>query len=311
MLRNSFNYLLFLLLIGSLESCQQKKSNDLKTVYLLDQNYSFPYTINEPDKKYELKEKLREISGLAYFSTHSLFCINDEEGIIYKYNLEKEEISKQYKFDKSGDYEAIEMVDSLVYILRSDGHIFKVSKYKEKDHSSQKIGTFLNAGNDAEGLGYEKESNSLLVACKGNPGGRKAYYGKKAIYRYSLDKDKLEPVPAFLIDLEKIRNVLGVKGYGRMSVKLMEYINPSEGDVTFQPSAVAVHPFSKNIYVLGSVGKLLIVLNPKGEMLAILKLSRKNFRQPEGLCFAPDGTMFISNEGKGCKANILKFNYKN
>lgn len=299
-----------LILVFFLEACAKQKE-DNKMIYLFDNYTKFPYDIYKPAKVFELNDQLREISGLTYYNEKSLLCINDEKGIIYKYHLKKKEITKKYEFDKSGDYEGIEMIDSLVYVLRSDGNIFEVNHLKEKDISSVKQSTFLNAGNDTEGLAYDTESNSLLIACKGNPAKNNRYKGKRAIYKYSLDKKELQHKPSYLIDQAKIRRLLKFNGYARFSVRLLENINPSQGDLTFQPSAIAIHPISKNLYVLGSVGKLLIVLNPDGKILSIVKLKRKIFRQPEGICFSPDGTMFISNEGKGSKGNILKFKYKN
>ena len=125
-----------------------------------------------------------------------------------------------------------------------------------------------------------------------------------------MEKNELSKTPKYLVDLGQIRKILEFDAYSSFSVRLMENINPSEGDITFQPSAIAIHPISKNLYVVGSVGKILVVLSPKGDIQAIVKLKRKIFRQPEGICFAPDGTMFISNEGRGKKANILKYSYK-
>lgn len=297
-----------LALVFFLEACAQKK--DQKMIYLSETYDKFPYEIYEPDNTYELKDNLREISGLTYYSKNSVLCVNDEKGVIYKFNHKKKEVTKKYEFGRPGDYEGVEMVDSLVYVLRSDGKIYKVDQLKTKNINSVKRSTPLNAGNDTEGLGYDPSTNSLLVACKGSPAHSNLYKGKKAVYEFSLDKNELSKTPKYLIDLRQIRKILEFDAYSSFSVRLMENINPSEGDITFQPSAVAIHPITKNLYVVGSVGKILVVLSPKGEIQAIVKLKRKIFRQPEGICFAPDGTMFISNEGRGKKANILKYSYK-
>ncbi|WP_162845356.1 SdiA-regulated domain-containing protein [Labilibaculum antarcticum] len=265
--------------------------------------------ISEADEEFMLKNELREISGLSYFNDHSLLCVNDEKGTIYKFSLKKKEITKKYKFDRSGDYEGVEVVGDQVFVLRSDGNVFAVDHMRDEDILSVKNNTQLNAGNNTEGLGYDSKSNSLLIACKGNPGIDEKFEGKRAIYKYSLDSNILSDFPAFLVDQERIREILDFNGYTNFAITLLESINPSEGDVTFQPSGVAMHPITNNLYVIGSVGKLLIVLSPEGEMLAVVKLRRSMFRQPEGICFTPDGTMFISNEGKGSVATICRFNY--
>ncbi|NOU61803.1 SdiA-regulated domain-containing protein [Marinifilum caeruleilacunae] len=298
-----------LAIVFFLEACAQKKEQ--KMIYLSENYEKFPYDIYEPNKKFEMKDELREISALTYYSENSVLCVNDEKGVIYKYNHKKKEVTKKYEFDHPGDYEGIELIDSIVYVLRSDGKVFKVENFKDKKKiNSVKRSTHLNAGNDTEGLGYDPNTNALLVACKGSPAHSKKYHGKRAIYEFSIEKNELSKTPKYLIDQDQIRKILEFDAYSRFSVQLMENINPSQGDITFQPSAVAVHPITKNLYVLGSVGKILVVLNPAGEIQAIVKLKRKIFRQPEGICFAPDGTMYISNEGRGQKANILKYRFK-
>lgn len=309
MSRILFFYLIITSFLVFFESCAQK-SADSKLIYELDSTYTFPYLINEADETFILKDELREISGLSYFNDHSLLCINDEKGTIYKFSLKKKQITKKYKFDRAGDYEGIEVVRDQVFVLRSDGVVFAVDHMRNEDILSVKYKTQLNAGNDTEGLGFDSNCNSLLIACKGNPGIDENFDGKRAIYKYSLDSNQLSDFPAYLIDQERIREVLEFNGYSNFAVTLLESINPSQGDVTFQPSAVAIHPITKNLYVMGTVGKLLIILSPEGKMLALVKLKRSIFRQPEGICFTPDGTLFISNEGKGRAANIYKFNYK-
>lgn len=305
-------FLIFCLTLTSFlvffESCDQKPV-DSKLIYELDAGYKFPYLITKADETFIVKNELREISGLSYFNDHSLLCINDEKGIIYKFSLKKKEITKKYKFDRSGDYEGIEAVGDQVFVLRSDGNVFAVDHMRDEDILSVKYNTPLNAGNNTEGLGFDSKSNSLLIACKGNPGINEKFKGKRAIYKYSLDSNELSDSPAYLIDQKRIREILDFNGYTNFALTLLESINPSEGDVTFQPSAVALHPITNNLYVIGSVGKLLIVLSPEGEILAVVKLRRSIYRQPEGICFTPDGTMFISNEGKGRAANIYRFNY--
>jgi sugar lactone lactonase YvrE len=39
----------------------------------------------------------------------------------------------------------------------------------------------------------------------------------------------------------------------------------------------------------------------------MIRLNRKLFPQPEGICFSPDGKLFISTEGKGQPGKIMLF----
>jgi len=56
---------------------------------------------------------------------------------------------------------------------------------------------------------------------------------------------------------------------------------------------------------------MLIILNPKGEIEDLIPLDPKIFRQPEGICFSPNGDLYISSEGKGKSGYILKFDKNN
>ena len=60
----------------------------------------------------------------------------------------------------------------------------------------------MGADNDVEGLCYDPKNNSLLLACKGNPG--KKYKGNRAVYEFSLDRKKLNKKPKFLLPVKEI-----------------------------------------------------------------------------------------------------------
>ncbi|MBK7408618.1 MAG: SdiA-regulated domain-containing protein [Saprospirales bacterium] len=80
--------------------------------------------------------------------------------------------------------------------------------------------------------------------------------------------------------------------------------------MAFAPSALAIHPLTGHLYLLSSVGKLLVVLDREtGAIIYVQKLKKSVHPQPEGICFDPDGTMYISNEGKDGNGLIHKFAY--
>lgn len=78
----------------------------------------------------------------------------------------------------------------------------------------------------------------------------------------------------------------------------------------FAPSALAIHPFTNEIYVISSVNKQLLVLSEDGKIKASYELTSKEFKQPEGMAFAANGDLYISNEGRGGDGNILLFRYQ-
>jgi len=273
--------------------------------------YYFPYNLDKPHEIYSLPEYLKEISGLSYYKKNKIVCVQDEKAKLVEYDLKKNEIDERHEFGKDGDFEGIEIAKKKVYVLRSDGKIYAVKNFSKKDSKKKEYHTPLSIKNDCEGLGYDSISNSLLIACKGKPSieGGKKYKGKKAVYQFYLEGKEFNKTPFLLIDLDEILDLEKKSAYEKLSYKLVKEIDES-GDVRFQPSGIAIHPKTNNIYIIAAVGNSLLVYNRSGELLKIEKLHKKLYKQPEGICFKPNGDLYISNEGDGGKAKILKFKYR-
>jgi uncharacterized protein YjiK len=275
----------------------------------LEENYHFPYNLQSPNKDRQLSKQLVEISGIACLDTARLACVQDEKGRIYIISFPEAKIEEQIVFADHGDFEGIAVVDKTAWILKSSGDLYKVDDYLEKDKvRTTKFETELSKKNDTEGLTFDAAHKRLLIACKGYPF-IDTDHGKhkRAIYEFDLEKEALNPTPIFILDLDEIKDFRGYNTMTKWGIKLLSKIDQNKGDVSFQPSDLAIHPFTKNIYVIGSVGDLLVILNPEGNVLAMIDLDDKLFRQPEGISFDENGMMYISNEGKETRATILAF----
>lgn len=286
---------------------------DKKHTLFEHKNYSFPYNINNPDSKWELPKKLVEISGLGYIDKHRLACVQDEKGNIYIFNLKTGEVEHKVDFGDDGDYEGVEIIGKDAWVLKSNGTLFLVPNYlKELEPEVNKFPTALSGKNDAEGLAYDPIDHKILIACKGHPFVvEKAGKEFKAIYTFDLETKLLDLKPFFLIEMDTIKYYKNYNTMTQMGVELLAYFDHSKGDLSFQPSGIAVHPKTGNIYVLGSVGNLLLVFSRSGDMMAMIDLKSKIHPQPEGICFSPEGILYISNEGGDeNKGTILKFEIK-
>ncbi len=258
---------------------------------------TFPYNLATPEQVIELPKHLKEISGLTYLGKNQLAGIQDEDGYIFLFDLKKGKEEEKIKFQKDGDYEGIAKAGKKIFILRSDGTLFKVKDVDTKKQETKKYNTHLNVDNDTEGLCYDKKHDRLLIACKDDPGEGKKLKGKRAIYAFDLKKKELKKKPVYKIDLKEVKHWLEERGEG---VKNFQ----------FKPSGIAVHPLTGEVYIIATAGKLLVVLNESGDIQHVHKLSSFMFKQPEGIAFTEKGDLLISNEGKWGKGNILRFKYQ-
>lgn len=272
--------------------------------------FTFAYQLNDPFSTVKLPNKMQEISGLSVApNVDHLFAINDEAGNIYTIHKKTGKIVQKDDFGKSGDYEGIEYVSGTFYVVKSNGTIYKVLLGEAPD--TQKFETDLKTSNDVEGLGYDPEAHALLLACKGKAGEGEAYKNTRAIYAFDLYSNKLQPNPTTIIQevaimeflnqllIEKKESLLG-------QLDAAYYEKRAKG---FAPSAIAVHPFKGDFYILSSVGKLLLVTDRTGNIKHLEFLDKSIFPQPEGIAFDKSGTLFISSEGAGGKGRIMEFQY--
>jgi uncharacterized protein YjiK len=285
--------LVFIILTG-LTACSQ----GTKTNLLYEQpGYRFPYQADQPNRAWKLPASLLEISGIGFIDDHRLACVQDEKGIIYVFNLGSGKIESNINFGEDGDFEAIEIVGNNAWVLKSNGTLYEIKDYLDKAGPVvKKHPTSLTGKNDTEGLAYSPEQNSLLIACKEQPFADESK-GKddKAIYSFNLETNQLDLNPFLLISTDT------VEYYRNKSTMAIL------GDENFKPSGIAVHPVTGDIFILASAGKLLLVMTTKGRLLAMIKLGPDLFRQPEGICFSPDGNVYIASEGDGGAGCILEF----
>ncbi len=283
-------------------------SSDIEAINV-PKKTSIPYDLSKPTQKHKLKHRLDEISGLDSWKEQQIVCVQDEKGIIYVYDLTTERITQEIAFGKPGDYEGIEVVDNDIWVLRSDGHLYEIKALGTEEQEKIKHKTFLKTANDVEGLCYDQSNKRLLLACKGSPGKGKHLKGKKAVYAFDLNTQTLQETPFATIALKNLQQMLQTEQINQTYEQVSQYLKINNH--IFNPSGIAIHPFTKEIYLISTAGKTLVVLSPAGNgVIHTEKLDPDVLKQPEGITFLDNGDLLISNEGRGGRANILRFTYE-
>lgn len=272
-------------------------------------NHYLAYDLTSPDTVYEMPDILREISGISWFRDNKIACIQDEQGIIFLFDTKEEKVAASYKFGKPADYEDIAIVRDTAWVLESNGTIYKVTNFFEDTRKTVIFQTILSAKNNTEGMVYDLHEKKLLIACKNEPSikGQEKLTGFKAIYGFGTSDNQLKEDPEFLIDLASFTNLKEENYFARVSSDLAKTLNLTD-DAVFRPSGLAIHPIDNEIYIISASPGKLIVMNRKGDIRYITSLGKQLFSQAEGICFSPEGNLYISNEGNYGKGNILKFN---
>jgi len=217
---------------------------------------------------------------MAWLDGDRIAAVQDEEGIIYIYNLKNKKIDKEIAFGKPGDYEGITTNKEDAYVLRSDGTIFEISNFEQSTRTVKTFKTPFSDKNNMETIAIDIQANTLLLIPKDRDLESDTY---KGIYGFSLRTKKFQNDPLFKIDL------------GNPVLKKYRENNRYK---TFRPSDMAMHPKTNEMYILDGAKPKLLILDTNGTIKKIYRLDKKLFPQPEGITFSPDGRLFISSEAK-------------
>lgn len=249
------------------------------SVYIFQTNEKGEYDFTHPEKTYVLSDSLKEVSGLTVFNKKMLGCVEDEHGIVYLFDLEEGHIKRKLDVEPTGDFEAVSRVKKEVYLLRSDGMLF-VRSTKRKNKKIDRYDLQLPHDN-YEGMFYEKAKNRLLILSRAG-------------------EQNNNGVPVYAFDLKKKQRIK----------KPVFLLQPNKNDCDkydFAPSELAFHPINGNLYVLSAADHALFVFDANGKPLYTQELNPTIFNKPEGMAFAGNGDLFISNEGQTEKPTIQKF----
>jgi uncharacterized protein YjiK len=296
--------LIFFLLFLSCGSSPQKEHQvvDKRSIDAIG------YDLNNPDKTFVMPAVLNEISGITIIDTSTVACIQDENGIVFMYNVRGKGIINRINFHKNGDYEGITNANGTIYVLRSDGTLFVIDDH-ESSEPAEEIRLMELPHNDYEGLCYDRKNNRLLIAPKEEINDRYKKGIKHGIYGFDLNREVLVNDPVIVFNKSSVSkfavedNIFSGQEAGRKD----------KGDkvkIDFHPSDICIHPLTGKLFVLSSIDRILFVFGTDGTIEHIFRLNPEIFTMSEGITFFENGDMLISNEGQKGMPTILRFNYR-
>ena len=160
------------------------------------------------------------------------------------------------------------------YTLISNGSIETIH-FKADNITTEKL-AFEDASkkvNEFETLYYDDSTNKMVIICKKCEADK-----KQKVSAFYYDDSAKTFLPYMEIDVASIEKKLGVD------------------KLELKPSAAAINPVTKDLYIVCSVSKLLLITDRNGKFKDVFELNPKIYKQPEGLAFTPAGDLIVSNE---------------
>ncbi len=307
-------FIIIMALILTVSSCESnrhvtKDVGDRNPVDISIEKSNYEYNFNFPSNSLILSDDLTEISGLAFDNRDSsLWAVNDEKAFLYRIDTDSGDVIDKIEFGYKGDFEGVVIVEGTAYVSKSNGTLYKYDL--QADERGGVITTELGIFNDVEGLTYDESNGCLLIACKGS--GKLDYSTEvsqsKSVFSLNVKSEKFIAKPFLAIDdntlVEKVKSDSLYLTWGKKKKKSM-----TKRVKKFSPSAIAINPINGDYVILSSVGKLAVILSSDRTLSDIVFLDKNLHKQPEGICFSSEGTMFVSSEGKGLHGRLHIYDF--
>lgn len=220
--------------------------------------------------------ELREISGLAITSRGTVLTHDDNVGRVYEIDPKTGVLLKGFSLKNGvrGDFEAITIAGTDIYLLESKGKIFKFKEGSDAEQVPYTIyDTGLGKACEFESMAFEADSSRLLLVCK-------RFLTKPAphellIYRLPLPLGDRSAMTTLRVP---IQDVIGSNKWKN-----------------FHPSDINIDPITKNYVIISSNQKGLVVMTPEGDVVRSEPLPGEH-RQPEGVAVTKDSILMVSDE---------------
>jgi len=267
------------------------------------------YNFKTPDAAIVLPDILHEVSGITFLDSNTLVCIQDENGILFFYDITKKGVIRHKDFSGKGDYEGIARVEDTIFVLRSDGILYEIADFKSDNATVTSFATDIPS-KDNEGLCYDQESNRLLIACKEKTGKGDLSKDNRYIFGFDLSSKKLIGEPVFTFDVDRLKEYAKANNI-ELPLKNSKKGFAVEPDLKFHASGIAIHPLTDKVYLLSADDHLLFIFDRSGTVGQMIRLNPALFHQPEGITFLENGDLLISTEGAGRgPSGLIRFNYQ-
>lgn len=240
----------------------------------------------------QLGKAMNEISGICFSEEDSsLLAVSDSKERVFEISLKSKKL-KNYTdkvVDAGSDVEDVVKKDNTIFLLKSNGELVEVPLGKDDTTGVKTYSLGLAGANDFETVYYDPTAGGLVLICKTCV--QEKGKGVSTTYRFDLRTRSFDSSAFFTISKAQIKKLL------------------KRNDAQFDPSAAAIHPVSKRVFILSSAGNLLVITDNRGQVVEAYELNPNDFPQAEGIAFAPNGDMYIANEGKNGKPTLLRFTY--
>ncbi len=222
-------------------------------------------------------------------STH-LVGIEPNSGDVVFLDLIDYSISSKLSLGGDHKFVAVSKIDSTLILMDSESKVhFLLPPYD--------VNSFASSNNTKEnfnsvGICLHQSTKRLFLISEIQE--KEEGQFSSFLYTFNLNRNQLKDEPIFEINSTDIET-FALNNNLSLPITFVTNSGDTIQGLDFNPSAIAVHPKTNEIYILSSTDRSLIVYNQFGEIVNYTTLDSSIFPKPTGMTFQENGDLLISN----------------
>lgn len=250
-----------------------------------------------------LPKQLREISGIAW-DGKQLLGVQDELGKVFTIGDEGEVVTAE-RFGPKADYEDLAIVGDRLFVLRSDGMLLELARGAPDKVIAEVLLDVPEGAPEYESIAHDPRRQRLLFAPKVDLKDKRQDPDRRSIFAFDLQTRRPLPEPVLELSLRAVEARAAALGVALPLARSGK--GQVRTDLQLRISALAVQPQTDRVWVLSATDRVLLTATLRGEIERVHCFAASELPQPEGLCFAAPGQLWIASEAGTKPAKLCRF----
>ena len=262
------------------------------------------FNLAQSDQISLLPMGIESFSDIAFLDSTILICLQEDKSSLVLFDLYSNQVSTPITINLPNKIIDFSRIDSTIILLDDQVQVhFLLPPYDSSSLVTENdiLGDWKSAAtciHESTKRMFILTQNNLEID---NP-------ISNSIYTYTISKRKLNEKALFDISISDIEMFAIENNIATPQNKFTD-LSDSLSPQIFNPSAMAIHPKTNDIYILSSENRSIVVFNQFGEVQDLFFLDEKLVSNPKAMTFHPSGDLLISNSDLMSPAIVrLKWN---
>ena len=271
------------------------------TTFLKEDGY---LNLAQSDQISLLPMGIESFSDIAFLDSTILICLQEDKSSLVLFDLSSNQVSTPITINLPNKIIDFSRIDSTIILLDDQVQVhFLLPPYDSSSLVTENdiLGNWKSAAtciHESTKRMFILTQNNLEID---NP-------ISNSIYTYTISKRKLNEKALFDISISDLEMFAIENNIATPQNKFTD-LSDSLSQLIFNPTAMAIHPKTNEIYILSSENRSIVVFNQFGEVQDLFFLDEKLVSNPKAMTFHPSGDLLISNSDLMSPAIVrLKWN---